>query len=166
LEFTMRRLLPLPTLVIGLIMSLTSLTMAQDWENEWQVGDMHVSQAWARSAGATVAVYVLVHNHGDTAGALTGVATVDDGLARLHSTAQDGGVMRMRPVDAIPIAGEGVLAMAPGGIHIMVTGLSAPPAVGETLRLRLQFDVGSAITVQVPVLAPDATGTSGSHSHN
>jgi len=73
----------------------------------------------------------------------------------LHEhTAQDG-MMMMRPVQApIPVPAEGPLVFAPGGYHVMLIGLRAPLAAGDTVPLSLLFDDGSAARLQLTVAAP------------
>ncbi|WP_193166074.1 copper chaperone PCu(A)C [Microbulbifer hainanensis] len=69
--------------------------------------------------------------------------------ADLHTTVTDGGVIRMRPLAQLTIPADGNLAMAPGGIHLMLHGVQL--RAGEALSLRLVFADGEALDVSVPV---------------
>ena len=46
------------------------------------------------------------------------------------------------------------MAGAPGGYHVMLIGLRAPLAAGDTVPLSLLFDDGSAARLQLTVAAP------------
>jgi copper(I)-binding protein len=62
------------------------------------------------------------------------------GQASLHSTSMDGGVMRMRRLDALDIPANSTVELKPGAIHVMITGLRRPPGAGQQLPLQLEFD--------------------------
>ena len=73
----------------------------------------------------------------------------------LHESALEGAVMRMRPIDAsegLVVPSNGRLLLAPGGAHVMITGLRKPLRAGDRFNLTLLFDKGRpekvAITVQ------------------
>ncbi|MEQ9174954.1 MAG: copper chaperone PCu(A)C, partial [Alphaproteobacteria bacterium] len=64
------------------------------------------------------------------------------------------------------IAAESTLVLEPGGNHVLISGLTAAPTAGDQLRLALQFDVGPAITITLPVLTADeASGTTSGTGH-
>ena len=158
-------------IVTGLVLTLMASTIvmtppatAQDWENEWQVGDMHVSQVRAGATDGGVVAYFLIHNHGEAAGMLVSVSAVDDGVAHLRATSEEAGVVHV--VEQMEIAAESTLVLEPGGHHVMISGLTAPPAAGDQLRLALQFDVGPAVTITVAVQTADAaSGTTSDTGH-
>ncbi|MBL8618607.1 MAG: copper chaperone PCu(A)C [Deltaproteobacteria bacterium] len=73
----------------------------------------------------------------------------------LHEHTAEGGMMMMRPVQGpIPVPAEGPLVFQPGGYHVMLIGLRAPLAAGDTVPLSLLFDDGSAARLQLTVAAP------------
>lgn len=97
-------------------------------------------------------------------GTLTNTGSVDVNLVRaecagvatsaeLHETAADAsGSMKMRPKSGgfmIPAGGQ--LALAPGGNHIMLMGLTAPLEAGSDVSCVLTFADDSTIDVSVPV---------------
>ena len=55
--------------------------------------------------------------------------------AQIHSMSSDGGVMRMRELDALDLPAGKVVSLAPGGMHLMLFGLSAPLREGQHVRL-------------------------------
>jgi copper(I)-binding protein len=76
----------------------------------------------------------------------------------IHTTFRDGDVMRMRPVAAIEVPAKGAVTLAPGGMHVMLMGLTKPLAIGEAVPLTLTFERAGAVTVQAMVQAAGAMG--------
>ena len=110
--------------------------------------------AWARetAGGSTGAAYVTIANKGG-ADELVGVrATI--GQAMLHESRMEDGIMRMRAVpadDGLIVPSNGKLSLAPGGAHVMLTGLDRPLKAGDRFRLTLLFDKARPETVTVEV---------------
>lgn len=118
-----------------------------------------VSDAWARAtpgAGSTGAAYLTVTDQGapdDLVGASTPVAA----KAQLHQTKGDNGVMRMLPVPDLALASGRPVTFAPGGYHLMLTGLKQPLRKGDSFPLTLTFAHAPPVTVQVRVEGVGAT---------
>ena len=113
-----------------------------------------VREAWVREAAAGRAVtgaFLILENTSDAARALVrGKASVGDTL-ELHEMKRENGMMRMSPVPRIDIPAKGSVALRPGGYHLMLFGLKAPLAAGDTVRLTLTFDDGTTAQVKAPV---------------
>lgn len=115
-----------------------------------------VDAAWARaSTGEVGAAYVTLSGHG-TGARLTGIRTPAAGMAMLHESRTENGVSIMRDVDAFDVPAHGAVAMRPGGVHVMLTGLRAPLRAGDRLPLTLDFADGSHLTVMARVGGPGA----------
>ncbi len=124
-----------------------------------------VHEAWARaSAGAatTGAAYVTLMG-GPQPDSLVGVSTPIAANAEPHETINDNGVMKMRPVAAVPIPAHQMVTFAPSGMHIMLMGLKQPLAAGQSFPLTLTFAHAPPVTVDVKVRGL-GRGTSGSMS--
>jgi hypothetical protein len=78
----------------------------------------------------------------------------------------EGGIMRMRPVQRIELPARKTVKLAPGGLHLMLIGVSRPLKAGDKLPLVLTFEVPgggkSVLQVEAEVRAAGATG---SHHH-
>jgi len=115
---------------------------------------IHVADAKARPtiAGATTgAIYLVIMNHGAADDTLTGLSTPVADKAEAHRSTSDNGVMKMEPVDSLTIkAGDGV-TFAPGGLHIMLTGLKQPLVLGQTFPLTLTFAKAGPVETTVTV---------------
>lgn len=83
----------------------------------------------------------------------------------LHNHINDGGVMRMRPVQGIDIKPKGEAALKPGGLHIMLIDLKAPMKEGDLVPITLSFDDGSSKKVDAKVVRPAAVPMPMEHKH-
>ena len=102
-----------------------------------------VHDGWSRATGEadTAAAYVTIENKGG-ADQLIGVRS-NIGQAMLHESSLEGGVMRMRPVEpgqGLSVPSNGRLVLAPGGAHVMITGLRKPLTANARFALTLLFD--------------------------
>lgn len=122
-----------------------------------------VRQPWVRAAleGRTSAAYMTIENTSTAADRLLAAATPVARVAELHAHMMDGTVMRMRSIEAIEVKPGELTLLRPGGLHIMLIGLTRPLSAGQTIPLTLRFERAGEITVDVPVLAPGSSGPSG-----
>ncbi len=98
------------------------------------------------------ALYFTVVNEGAEADTLTGVASEVAGEVMLHDNVRRGGSVVMEHVHSIAVPPGDSVRLAPGGLHVMMTGLRAPIAAGDTLRATLHFSRGGAVEIRVPVV--------------
>ena len=125
-----------------------------------------VADAWTRPAAeadGTAAVYLRIENTGDAGDRLTDVETPVAAKAEMHSSRMEGDIMRMRPVDSIEILAGKRTDFAPGGLHIMLTGLKQSLKEGDRFPLTLVFDRAGRIGTEVIVhdRGPAAAGQGG-----
>ena len=82
---------------------------------------------------------------------LVAVASPLAGKVELHAHLHEGGVMKMREVEAIDVAPGKPAKLETGGLHIMIMDLKQPLKAGETIPLTLTFEKAGKVEVQVPV---------------
>jgi len=79
------------------------------------------------------------------------------GVAQLHSMNMEGNVMKMAPVEALPLAAGQSLSLKPGGYHVMLMdlkeGFSKQTSVPLTLTYKTASGKSSSLVLNVPVLA-------------
>ena len=124
--------------------------LAQDFE----AGDLRVDQPWARATPGRVpngAVYMTLTNQGATVDRLVGASSPAAKHAGLHSHSMEGGVMKMRPVKAMEVVPGSPTVLAPGGLHIMLMGLTAPLKEGERFPVTLTFERAGSLDIEVTV---------------
>ena len=73
--------------------------------------------------------------------------------------------MRMRQVEAIEVAPGTPTVLEPGGLHIMLIGLTGPLVEGESFPLTLDFETAEDITVDVTIQSIMATEHEGHQGH-
>ncbi|MCE6950101.1 copper chaperone PCu(A)C [Cereibacter sphaeroides] len=117
---------------------------------------LSVTDAYARVASPAAksgGIFMVIENHGDSDDRLTGAASDAAELVELHThVAGADGVMQMRKVEAgFPVPAHGSHALARGGDHVMLMGLTRPLADGDTVALKLSFESGKTIDLTVPV---------------
>ena len=66
----------------------------------------------------------------------------------------DDGVARMVHLDAIDIPAGGSVTLAPGGLHIMLMGLTGPVTEGDMIPATLVFETAGRVEVEFSVDAP------------
>ena len=111
------------------------------------------------------AAYVSIANHGDAADRLFAAKTAVARRVEIHSAEMDSGVMRMRAVDGgLLIAAGEILHLAPGGLHIMLMGLTTQLAAGGQHEITLIFEKAGEFTLTATVKRPaDITPTMPGH---
>lgn len=82
---------------------------------------------------------------------LVAAASPVAGKVELHTHLHEGGVMKMRQVEAIEVAPGKPAKLETGGLHIMMMELKQPLKAGETIPLTLTFEKAGKVEVQVPV---------------
>jgi copper(I)-binding protein len=73
--------------------------------------------------------------------------------------------MRMRPVADIPVPANGSVTLQPGGLHLMLIGLTQPLAVGQSVPVTLRFERAGEVTIQLAVQAAGARQPGHGHRH-
>ncbi len=120
---------------------------------------IHVVGAWARNSVAGMpnsAAYGLLVNLTDTDDTLVSATTAASEVVELHEmTMGDNDVMQMRPVEGgIVIPAGGTAWLKPGGLHVMLIGLTEALEADATIDLTLTFENSDAITLTVPIREP------------
>jgi copper(I)-binding protein len=99
------------------------------------------TEAWVRATvpGQQVAAgYVKLRS--DEPAALVGVRTPAAGHAEIHEMSLQNGVMKMRPVQKIPLPAGRTVELKPGGYHLMLMELPHPLQAGDKVQLTLTVE--------------------------
>jgi hypothetical protein len=140
---------------VALLATAAPLAPAPAAEREYRQADLAVGGAWARpTAGAQTngAAYTAIANGGDIADRLIAARSPVARAVELHNHTIDAeGVARMRQVAAVEIPARGEARLAPGGLHVMLVGLSEPLREGAGFPLTLVFERAGEVTVEVAV---------------
>lgn len=105
----------------------------------------------ASPAPDVASLYFVVVNGGATAESLLTIAS-PAGDAMLHTVVEKGGRSLMQPAGAVAIAPGDTLWLRPGGYHVMLSHLTRPLALGDSLTVTLGFSGGVDLRVVAPVM--------------
>jgi copper(I)-binding protein len=123
---------------------------------EARVGPIAIEGAFARAAaasGGASAAYMTITTDG-AADTLVAAASPAARKVELHThTLDDQGVARMRQVMAIAVEPGETTVLKPGGLHVMLMGLTQELAEGGALELTLTFEQAGDVTLTLPVVA-------------
>lgn len=115
-----------------------------------------VMDAWARPAalGQNGAAYFTLKNPTGQADRLLSATTEIAQAAEFHLSEMDAnGVMSMRPQEFVDVPAGGQVEFEPGGLHVMLVGLTKDLKGGDSFSLTLQFEEAGDVNVEVQVQA-------------
>lgn len=139
------------TLALALMVGAATPVLAADMAT---IGAITIHDPWARaSLGETPnsAAYMRLEATGTEPDRLIGGSTPAAAEVELHTHIMEPGVARMRPVEAIEIAPGESTVLEPGGLHVMLVGLTSPLEEGARLPLTLVFETAGEVTLDLPV---------------
>lgn len=161
------------------ILSLAVMTAVILWwpldslAADFRAGAVTVSAPWSRATPGPLTVgvvYLQLTNGGAAPDRLLGGKTAAAERVEIHSTENEGGVMRMRSVEAIALPPGQTLRFDPAsGFHLMLLNLAAPLKEGGEFALELTFERAGMIALRVPVgaigaLQPPTDGDDDPHA--
>ena len=152
--------------ILGAALALPALpARAQDAT----AGALRLSAPWTRAmrAGGTGAGFMTIRNTGTAPDRLVAARSPAAGVMELHTHIRDGDVMRMRAVPAIELPAGQEVRLAPGGLHLMLIGLTQSLEPGGRVPVTLVFERAGEVTIQLVVEAAGARGPAhgGGHRH-
>lgn len=116
---------------------------------------------WARAAseGHNSAVYMRIANDGPHDIAIVSAAADVADRVEIHETTMeltvvDGRVsqiMRMAEIERLVVPAGGMVELKPGGLHVMLLGLTRNLEEGDTFSLTLHTQDGGTVVMDVPV---------------
>lgn len=150
-------------LTLALLTAASSLAFAAGSADGVSVVDPYVRMV-PPGAKATAAFMVL-KNTGDKDARLVKAESGAAKVVELHNHINEGGVMKMRQVQAIDIKAKGEAALQPGGYHVMLINPTAPLKEGDKVALTLGFADGSSRSVEAVVKKPAAAPAPAAMDH-
>jgi periplasmic copper chaperone A len=99
-----------------------------------------VSDAWVRgTVPGQKATGAFMNLKSASDAALVSASSPAAGIVEIHEMAMDGGVMKMRAVEKLPLPAGKPVDLKPGGYHVMLMDLKQPLKEGETIPVTLTF---------------------------
>ena len=123
-------------------LTLTAIASAQ----------VSVTDPWVRGTVAgqkATGAFMQLKSPADTA--LVDAASPVAKIVEIHEMKMEGGMMKMRAVDKLPLPAGKAVELKPGGYHVMLMDLVQPLKEGDTVPLKLTFEdkAGKKQTVEV-----------------
>ena len=149
-----------------ILLAATFAIAAPALAHDYMQGDIHIMKPWSRPlppVSANGAAYMTLVNKGSAADKLVAVSTPMAMKAELHTHTMEGGMMKMRRVDAIEIAPGTPSVLKPGGLHVMMMGLKEPLVEGKSYPLTLTFERAGTVEVTVRIFEPGESEGSMKH---
>ncbi|MGN6694436.1 MAG: copper chaperone PCu(A)C [Aquihabitans sp.] len=133
-------------------------------------GTMQVARAtidWPANP-KTAAVRMVVENGTDTDDTLLSVSSPVAARTTIHRTeTDDAGRSTMTEQEDLPVPADSEVTFAPGGLHVMLSGITKDLEVGDEVALTLTFEHAGPVEATAKVVEPGSVGddTEGSHDH-
>jgi len=99
------------------------------------------------------AAFMVISNDGDQPVQLIAVKSDVAAQLELHGHTNDNGVMRMRQIDKLDVPAKGEVALAPGGLHLMLIDLRKPLVEKQQVAFTLVFGDGTEVKTELPVVS-------------
>lgn len=118
------------------------------------VGEITVSHAWARATplrAKTGVIYLTLTNAGADDEQLVSASSPVAESAQVHSSMNDGGVMKMSEVMNLDLPPGASVVLQPSATHLMLVNLTRRLAEGDRFPLVLTFQRAGKIEVEVLV---------------
>lgn len=129
---------------------------------------LHIMDARVRAmppGSPNTGAFLSFHNPTEQHAALLSASSPAAKTVELHTHVQEDGQFKMRQIDRIDVAPDQMVKLAPGGLHIMLIGLTGDLTEGDEVALTLSFEGGHTTELKVPVKKIDASaGGHGDHA--
>lgn len=145
-----------------LMMAPAGAGAAEDEGHVARVGDLEIVHAWARAShGPDGAVYMSIHNGGQSEDRLLGGQAEIAEAVEVHGATMRDGLMTSQPIGAMPIPGGADLELEPAAVFLKLVGRREPLLEGGHFDTVIEFERAGSAEVEVSIEAADAT----EHSH-
>ena len=133
--------------------------------HEYKFGDLeiiHPAIPAPPPSAKSAAAYVVIANEGTEPDRLIGVEIQGVEMAMLHATVTNAdGLTSMQHLDGVDLPAGEIVALEPGEMHIMLTGLTEPLSEGETVKGTLIFERAGRFDLEFMIDARGGTDHSG-----
>lgn len=130
--------------------ALIALAAAPAGAHEAKKGDLTVNHPIVRASlgkSPTTAGYMTLQNRGKTPDRLMSATCACAAKVEAHGMQSQSGRMVMRPAGPVTVPAGKDVAFAPGGLHLMLSGVKAPIEAGTMVPLTLTFEKAGPVKV-------------------
>lgn len=116
---------------------------------------IRIGDAWARislgPAEPTAAYFTITNTSGQADRLLSASSPIASAVGIHQTTTDASGMTGMSAMSGIDVAAGATVTLDPGGMHLMITGLTKPLNVGDSVELHLVFQHAGTIVVTAEV---------------
>ena len=126
--------------------------------------DALVGASVPADVATTVEVHETMSADGDMSGDMESSTTMGDMSGDKESSTttmggtgeggSGGGMMKMQPVDSVPVPAGETVELKPGGFHVMLLDVQKELVPGDTIEVTLRFELAGEVTVTAEVREP------------
>lgn len=116
-------------------------------------GTLDVKDVWARPVllGDNGAVYFVIENGTNANDSLLSAGSDVANTVELHLSQMEGDHVSMHRQEAVAVPAGEAVTFSPGGLHVMLIGLTRDLKTGDTFELTLMFEKSGEKTITVTV---------------
>jgi copper(I)-binding protein len=92
--------------------------------------------------------FMTIHNASDKTRSITSAESNAAKIVELHTHVHEDGMMKMRQIDKIDIPAMGKTVLKPGGLHVMLIGITEAIEEGKPVKITLVFANGERKEVE------------------
>jgi len=133
-------------------------------------GPISVSQSYSHptaAPGVPGVGFLTLTNAGKKPDRLLSVSSPAAGTVEIHQSGVVNGVMQMRAItDGLALPAGKTVALAPGGLHLMLFDLRAPLVEGQEVPVTLNFANAGAVTTALTVKPRDSAPAAEPEDHS
>jgi len=116
---------------------------------------IEITDAWVRSAppsSKVMAGYMKLINHSEKTITLSGISSPQFDKIEVHRSVMHDGMMHMKKIEPLSLAGHQQLLLEPGGYHLMLIRPVGAIARGERVHLNFDFDNGDKLSLMAEIM--------------
>lgn len=144
-----------------IVISLIAFSFPSQAE-EYRAADLIVADPWSRplpEVSVNGAAYMSIHNQGTKPDRITGAVSEIAENVEIHTHVNQDGLMKMvHLADGAELPPGEMVMFQPGGLHVMLLGLTTPLKVGTEYKLTLLFEVAGELEVVARVEERESSG--------
>ena len=115
---------------------------------------LRLDEGWARLPPMEMPVlggFGILVNPCQANAAVTGASSPDFEEVQVHETRHEGGMMRMRQVESLPVPAGGSATLEPGGLHLMLMRPLRSFEAGDEVEVTFDLADGGTATATLEV---------------
>lgn len=159
----------LTTLIVGILMSVSTLSAAEETDTKVNVGSLVITDHYIRATppkAKVAAGYLTIENTGSNSETLLGGEVEFARKVEVHEMKMTDGVMKMRPLrNGITIQPGEIVTLKSGADHLMFMQINEPMVEGDVHEIKLLFEEAGEVEILFRVGSRSSRDSHSGHNH-